>query len=75
MAWGVFRKILTAPLKAVRSYINYKDKATSVKADALNAVSTFIPQLKTIAPVIKIADNARKLVTDPVMKFLNKIDL
>jgi len=75
MAWGVFRKILTAPLKVVRSYINYKDKVTSVKADALKAVSTFIPQLKTIAPVIKIADNVRKLVTDPVMKFLNKIDL
>lgn len=75
MAWGVFRKILTAPLKAVRAYINYKDKATSVKADALNAVSTFIPQLKTIAPALKIVDNARKLVTDPVMKYLNKIDL
>jgi len=73
MAWGIFKKILTVPGKALRSYLNYKDKATTVKANALNEVSDFVPQLRAVAPVIKMADNVRKKVTDPVMKWMNNL--
>jgi len=58
-----------------RAYANYKDKATTKKADLLNDVSDFVPKLKVIAPVIKIADNLRKKITDPIMKRVNDIDL
>ena len=75
MSWGIFKKILFTPLRAIRSYINYKDKATTVKADALNEVSDFVPKLKVIAPAIKVADNVRKKITDPVIWWMNKINL
>jgi len=75
MVWGIFKKVLFAPLRAVRSYINYKDKAITVKADTLNEVSDFIPKLKVIAPVIKVADNVWKKITDPVVEWMNKLNL
>jgi len=75
MAWGIFKKVLFAPLRAIRSYINYKDKATTVKADALNEISDFVPKLKVIAPAIKVADNVRKKITDPVVEWMNKLNL
>jgi len=76
MGWGTFaKKILTSPLRALRTYANYKEKATTKKADLLNDVSDFVPKLKAIAPVLKIADNLRKKITDPIMKRVNDIDL
>ena len=76
MGWGTFaKKILTSTLRALRAYANYKDKATTKKADLLNDVSDFVPKLKVIAPAIKIADILRKKITDPIMKRVNEIDL
>jgi len=76
MGWGTFaKKILTSPLRALRDNANYKDKATTKKADLLNDVSDFVPQLRAIAPAIKIADNLRKKITDPIMRRVNDIDL
>ena len=76
MAWGIFRKILLAPARAVPSYINYKDKSTTVKADGLDAVAPFLPPAyQKVAPIIKTADTLRKKVTDPVIRWMNKLDL
>ena len=76
MAWGIFKKILLTPARAVRSYINYKDKATTIKADALNEIAPILPvPYQKAAPVIKLVDNLRKKVTDPVVGWLNKLDL
>ena len=76
MGWGTFaKKILTSPLRALRAYANYKDKSTTKKADMLNEVSDFIPQLRFVAPALKIADNLRKKVTDPIMRRVNELDL
>lgn len=75
MSWGIFKKIINLPLQGIKKYINYKDKGTTVKADLLNQVSDFIPQLRTIAPVIKIADGIRKKATDPVVKWINKLEI
>jgi len=46
-----------------------------MKADALNEVSDFVPKLKVIAPAIKVADNVRKKITDPVVEWMNKLNL
>ena len=73
---GVFKKILLAPARALRSYINYKDKATTVKADALETVAPFLPPAyQKVAPIIKTVDTLRKKVTAPVVGWLNKLDL
>jgi len=66
---------LFTPLRAVRSYINYIDKAPTVKADALNVVSDYFPKLKVIAPAIKAVDNVRKKITDPIIGWMNKLNL
>ena len=89
MAWGIFNKvknIISNPVstvidvakahaKAARGVMNYFDKATTVKAEALDKISPFIPQLKPIAPVLLIADRLRKKITDPIVKTVNKINL
>ena len=73
MAWGIFKKILNIPLQGIKKYINYKDKSTTIKADLLNAVSDYIPKLKVIAPAIKVVDNLRKKITDPIIQRINKL--
>jgi len=67
--------VAKAHARAARGVMNYYDKATTAKAEALDAVSPFIPQLRAIAPVLLVGDRLRKKITDPIVKAVNKINL
>jgi len=67
--------VAKAHARAARGVMNYFDKATTVKAESLDTVSPFIPQLKAIAPVLLVGNRLRKKITDPIVKTINKINL
>ena len=67
--------VAKAHAKAARGVMNYYDKATTAKAEALDTVSPFIPQLRAIAPALLVGDRLRKKITDPIVKTINKINL
>jgi len=67
--------VAKAHARAARGVMNYYDKATTAKAEALDTVSPFIPQLRAIAPALLVGDRLRKKITDPIVKAVNKINL